>query len=158
MAIYLIVGIIAFGLNSSAYVSEIIRGGLNSIPKGQIEAGYSLGFKYGSIMKYIVLPQTIKTILPGLGNEFITLLKETDEACVLSLRKGNLPISDFEDISLPIKASILSAIVSFSGLSVHFQVKSIIDETDIKYSNFLKARVVQSFISFFLTLAIFKIL
>lgn len=72
-----IVSILAFGINSGAYVAEIIRAGLNSVPKSQIDAGYALGFKYSGVMRYIVYPQAIKNILPALGNEFITLLKET---------------------------------------------------------------------------------
>ena len=71
----IIVSIIAFGINSGAYVSEIIRAGINSIPKGQSEAGYSLGLKYAQIMQHIVLPQAIKNVLPALGNEFITLFQ-----------------------------------------------------------------------------------
>lgn len=70
-------GIIAFGINSGAYVAEIIRGGIMSIDVGQIEAGRSLGFNYMMTMWYIVLPQTFKNILPALANEFIVLLKET---------------------------------------------------------------------------------
>ena len=73
----IIVGIIAFGINSGAYVSEIIRAGINSVDNGQFEAGYSLGFKYSKLMRYIILPQALKNILPALGNEFITLVKET---------------------------------------------------------------------------------
>ena len=76
----LLVGILAFGLNSAAYVSEIIRAGIESIDVGQKEAGYSLGLSYKQIMKNIILPQAIKNILPALGNEFITLLKETSVA------------------------------------------------------------------------------
>lgn len=72
-----IVSILAFGINSGAYVSEIIRAGINSISVGQTEAGYALGFKYGEVMRLIVLPQAIKNILPALGNEFVTLIKET---------------------------------------------------------------------------------
>ena len=72
-----IVAVIAFGINSGAYVSEIIRAGINSVSKGQFEAGYSLGLKYPKVMRYIVLPQAFKNVLPALGNEFITLLKET---------------------------------------------------------------------------------
>ena len=72
-----LVGILAFGINSGAYVSEIIRAGISSIDKGQWEAGYALGLKYSQIMKKIILPQAIKNILPALGNEFITLVKET---------------------------------------------------------------------------------
>ena len=72
-----LVGILAFGINSGAYVSEIIRAGIQSIPVGQTEAGYALGLKYGQVMRHIVLPQAIRNILPALGNEFITLVKET---------------------------------------------------------------------------------
>ena len=70
-------GIIAFGINSGAYVAEIIRGGIMSIDAGQTEAGRSLGFNYVQTMAFIVLPQTFKNILPALANEFIVLLKET---------------------------------------------------------------------------------
>lgn len=71
------VAIIVFGLNSAAYVSEIMRGGLNSIDKGQLEAGRALGLSYPVTMLKIVIPQAIKNILPTLGNEFISLIKET---------------------------------------------------------------------------------
>ncbi|MBR4030713.1 MAG: amino acid ABC transporter permease [Clostridia bacterium] len=70
-------GIIAFGINSGAYVAEIIRGGIMSIDVGQTEAGRSLGLNYMQTMWFIVLPQTFKNILPALANEFIVLLKET---------------------------------------------------------------------------------
>ena len=72
-----LVGIIAFGINSGAYVAEIIRAGINSVPIGQKEAGYALGLPYSDVMKSIVIPSAIKNILPALGNEFITLVKET---------------------------------------------------------------------------------
>lgn len=72
-----LVGIIAFGINSGAYVAEIIRAGINSIDKGQWEAGYALGLSYPQVIGKIILPQSIKNILPALGNEFITLVKET---------------------------------------------------------------------------------
>ena len=72
-----LVGILAFGINSGAYVAEIIRAGVSSISKGQWEAGYSLGLPYSKVMGKIILPQAIKNILPALGNEFITLVKET---------------------------------------------------------------------------------
>ena len=75
-----LVGSIAFGLNSGAYVAEIIRGGIMSIDNGQFEAGRSLGFNYLQTMQHIVIPQTIKNVLPSLMNEFIALLKETSIA------------------------------------------------------------------------------
>lgn len=71
------VAIIAFGLNSGAYVSEIIRSGINSVDAGQMEAARSLGFGYLRSMWYVVLPQAFKNIVPTLGNELIVLIKET---------------------------------------------------------------------------------
>ena len=73
----LTVGIVVFGMNSGAYVSEIMRGGINSVDKGQMEAGRAMGLSYAVTMLKIVIPQAIKNILPTLGNEFITLIKET---------------------------------------------------------------------------------
>lgn len=72
--------IIAFGINSGAYVAEIIRSGIMAVDRGQMEAGRSLGLNYGVTMRFIILPQALKNILPALGNEFITLLKETSVA------------------------------------------------------------------------------
>ena len=71
------VAVIVFGLNSSAYVSEIMRGGINSVDSGQLEAGRAVGLTYATTMMKIVVPQAIKNILPTLGNEFIVLIKET---------------------------------------------------------------------------------
>ena len=81
----IIVGVIAFGLNSGAYVSEIIRSGINSIDKGQMEAGLSLGLSYNKTMFYIIMPQAIKNIMPALGNEFITLIKETSTGAYIGI-------------------------------------------------------------------------
>ena len=71
------VAIIMFGLNSGAYVSEIMRGGINSVDSGQMEAGRAVGLPYSTSMMKIVVPQAVKNILPTLGNEFIVLIKET---------------------------------------------------------------------------------
>lgn len=76
----ILIGILAFGLNSGAYVSQIIKSGLISINAGQREAGKSLGLSYSQITRYIIMPQAIRNIKPALGNEFITLLKETSVA------------------------------------------------------------------------------
>lgn len=73
----ILVAVVAFGLNSAAYVAEIIRAGINAVPKGQFEAGFSLGLPFGITMLSIILPQAIKNILPALCNEGIVLLKET---------------------------------------------------------------------------------
>lgn len=71
------VAIVVFGLNSGAYISEIMRGGINSVDKGQMEAGRAVGLSYWTTMFRIVIPQAVKNILPTLGNEFIVLVKET---------------------------------------------------------------------------------
>ena len=71
---------LAFGINSGAYVAEILRGGIMSIDKGQFEAGRSIGFNYFQTMAYIIIPQVLKNVLPTLLNEFIALLKETSVA------------------------------------------------------------------------------
>ncbi len=81
----LAVGCLAFGINSGAYVAEIIRGGIMSVDIGQTEAGRSLGFGYVPTMRFIVLPQAFKTVLPSLVNEFIVLLKETAVAGYIGL-------------------------------------------------------------------------
>ena len=81
-----IVAILAFGINSGAYVAEIIRSGIMSIDNGQFEAGRSLGFNYIQTMLYIVMPQALKNVLPALANEFIVLLKETSVAGYVGLQ------------------------------------------------------------------------
>ena len=80
-----IVAIMIFGLNSGAYVSEIMRAGIQSVDAGQLEAGRALGMSYFSAMKSVVIPQSIKNILPTLGNEFIVLVKETSVASFIAV-------------------------------------------------------------------------
>ena len=81
-----LVAVIAFGINSGAYVAEIFRSGIMSIDNGQFEAGRSLGFNYPQTMFYIVMPQAFKNVLPALGNEFIGLLKETSVAGYIAIQ------------------------------------------------------------------------
>ena len=77
--------VICFGLNSGAYVAEIVRGGIMSVDNGQTEAGRSLGFTYMQTMWHIVFPQAFKNVLPALANEFVVLLKETSIAFYIGL-------------------------------------------------------------------------
>ncbi len=88
------VAIITFGINSGAYMAELIRSGLNAVDSGQMEAGRSLGLTKLSTMRYIILPQAVRYILPAIGNEFIALLKETSVAGYVAVvdltRAGNL--------------------------------------------------------------------
>ena len=82
----LLCAILAFGINSGAYVAEIFRSGIMSIDSGQLEAGRSLGFSYWQTMWYIIMPQAFKNVLPALCNEFISLLKETSVAGYIALQ------------------------------------------------------------------------
>lgn len=90
----IVAAVIAFGLNSAAYVAEIVRSGIMSVDRGQFEASRSLGFDYKSTMLHVIIPQAFKNVLPALGNEFIVLLKETSVAGYVALKDltyvGNL--------------------------------------------------------------------
>ena len=102
--VQLFVGAICCGINSGAYVAEIIRAGIESIDRGQMEAGRSLGFNYIQTMRYIIVPQAVKNILPALGNEFIVLIKETSVAGVIAvtdLTKAAQYIGSTDFIVLP---------------------------------------------------------
>lgn len=82
----MLVAVLAFGINSGAYVAEIIRSGIMSVDSGQFEAGRSLGFNYVQTMRHIIIPQALKNVLPALANEFIVLLKETSVAGYVTIR------------------------------------------------------------------------
>ncbi len=110
-----LVAIIAFGLNSSAYIAEIVRAGISSIDKGQFEAGRSLGFSYRQTMQYFILPQAFKNILPALGNEFIVLIKETSISGYIGImdltRGGDYIRSRTYDAFMPLIAVALVYLV-----------------------------------------------
>lgn len=116
-----VVAIIAFGINSGAYVAEIVRAGILAIDKGQTEAGRSLGLSSGQTMKSIVLPQAFKNILPALGNELIALLKETSVVgyiAVVDLTKvGDLVRSKTMDAVFPLLAVALIYLLLVIGLT-----------------------------------------
>lgn len=105
------VAIVAFGINSGAYVAEIIRSGIMSVDNGQFEAGRSLGFNYVQTMYHIILPQALKNVLPALGNEFIVLLKETSVAGYIALQDltkgGDIIRSRTYDAFMPLIAVAL---------------------------------------------------
>lgn len=103
-----VVAIMAFGLNSAAYVAEIVRSGIMSIDNGQFEAGRSLGFNFRQTMIYIIIPQAFKNVLPALANEFIVLLKETSISGYIGLmdltRGGDIIRSQTYEALLPLLA------------------------------------------------------
>ncbi len=114
-----LVASLSFGLNSAAYVSEIVRGGILAVDKGQMEAGRSLGLTKAMTMRYIVLPQAMKNIIPPMGNEFITLLKETAIVGYVSLndltRAANLIQSRTYEAFMPL---IGAAVIYFAVIKV----------------------------------------
>ena len=106
------IAIIGFGLNSGAYVAEIIRAGINAVDGGQSEAGRSLGLSKGQTMRYIILPQAVKNILPALGNEFIVLLKETSVA-------GYIAVQDLTFSATMIKTNTYNPTAYFIAAGVY---------------------------------------
>ena len=110
-----LVAIIAFGINSGAYVAEIFRGGIMSIDNGQFEAGRSLGFNYLQTMIYIVAPQMFKAVLPTLCNEFIVLLKETSIA-------GYVGIMDLTKAGDLIRGRTFSAFMPLIAVAIIYLV------------------------------------
>lgn len=115
------VAVLAFGLNSAAYVAEIFRSGIMSIDNGQFEAGASLGLNYSKTMIYIVLPQAFKNILPALANECIVLLKETSVAGYIALadltKGGDIIRSQTYEAFLPLIAVAVIYLVMVMFLS-----------------------------------------
>lgn len=111
----IMVAIIAFGINSGAYVAEIIRAGIMSVDNGQFEAGRSLGFTYVQTMIYVIIPQMIKNVLPALCNEFIVLIKETSVA-------GYIGIMDLTKAGDLIRGRTFSAFLPLFGVAAIYLV------------------------------------
>ena len=105
------IAILTFGINSGAYVSEIVRGGIMSVDPGQMEAGRSLGMSYATVMGQVVIPQAVKNILPALGNELITLFKDTSIVTVIGLR-------DITKVAIQIQSKTYQAFMPFFGIAV----------------------------------------
>lgn len=110
-----IAAILAFGINSGAYQAEIFRSGINSIPKGQMEAGRSLGFSHAQTMVNIIMPQAIKNVLPTLGNEFIVLMKETSVA-------GYIALEDLTKAGDIIRSRTYSAMMPFLAVALLYLI------------------------------------
>lgn len=117
------VSIITFGINSGAYMAELIRGGIGAVDRGQMEAGRSLGMSRLQAMRKVVFPQAVKNILPAIGNEFISLLKETSVAGYVAVvditRAGNLIRNNTYDAVNPllvVAIVYLSMVVALSQL------------------------------------------
>nr|MCR5406912.1 amino acid ABC transporter permease [Lachnospiraceae bacterium] len=127
-----IIAAIAFGINSGAYVSEIIRAGIMSIDKGQTEAGRSLGLTAKQTMMLIVVPQAVKNIFPAFGNEFITLIKET--AIV-----GYVGLMDIQKAGDFIKSATYEAFMPLVGTAIiYFVLIKILTILLGKYEKYLR--------------------
>lgn len=113
------VSILALGINSGAYVAEIIRSGIMSIDPGQMEAGRSLGLGYTQVMRSIIIPQAIKNILPALGNEMITLFKDTSLVTVLG-------VTDITKVAQTIGAKTYSYFMPMIGIALVYLINVII--------------------------------
>ncbi|MCD8197159.1 MAG: amino acid ABC transporter permease [Lachnospiraceae bacterium] len=107
--------ILSFGINSGAYIAEIIRSGIMSIDAGQMEAGRSLGMSYADTMRFIIIPQAFKNVLPALGNEMITLLKETSIVTVIGLK-------DLTKGAMIIQSKTYQAFVPFFAIAAIYLV------------------------------------
>ena len=116
-----LVATITFGINSGAYMAELIRSGINAVDKGQTEAGRSLGLSRLETMRLIVLPQAVRYVLPAIGNEFIALLKETSVAGYVAVtdltRAGNLVRNNTHDAFNPLMVVALIYLILVVGLT-----------------------------------------
>lgn len=121
-----IAAILAFGINSGAYQAEIFRSGINSISKGQMEAGRSLGFSYSQTMISIIMPQALKNVLPALANEFIVLLKETSVA-------GYIALEDLTKAGDIIRSRTYSAMLPFLAVAFLYLVMVMIFSYWVKF-------------------------
>ena len=109
-----IAGAFALSINSGAYVAEILRSGIQSVEKGQMEASRSLGLGYAATMRYVIVPQAIKNILPSLANEFITLVKESAIISVIGVREIMFTSSIVKNATFkPLEPLIVAAIIYF---------------------------------------------
>ena len=110
-----LVATITFGINSGAYMAELIRSGINAVDKGQMEAGRSLGLSKLQTMRKIILPQAVRYVLPAVGNEFIALLKETSVAGYVAVvdltRAGNLVRNNTHDVFNPLMVVALTYLI-----------------------------------------------
>ena len=116
-----LVATITFGINSGAYMAELIRSGINAVDKGQTEAGRSLGLSRLQTMRMIILPQAVRYVLPAVGNEFIALLKETSVAGYVAVvdltRAGNLVRNNTFDAFNPLMVIALTYLIMVLGLT-----------------------------------------
>ncbi len=113
----LVAGMIPLGMNSGAYVAEIVRGGIQAVSKGQTEAAYSLGLKPTLTMRFVVLPQAIKNILPALGNEFVTVIKDSSLLSAIGVSELLFGAQSIQSITFKGLEPLLAAAVIYFVLT-----------------------------------------
>ena len=127
-----LVATITFGINSGAYMAELIRSGINAVDRGQMEAGRSLGLSKMQTMRRIILPQAVRYVLPAVGNEFIALLKETSVAGYVAVvdltRAGNLVRNNTHDVFNPLM------VVALTYLALVFGLTSLLHKLERKFA------------------------
>lgn len=125
--------LIALSLNSGAYMAEIIRGGILSIDKGQFEASKALGFTYSQTMKRIILPQTIRVIIPSVGNEFITMLKDTALVSVIAMSELMRTAQTMYAAKFSVEPFVVASVIYLLLTSVFTTVFSTMEKRLSKY-------------------------
>ncbi len=118
---FMLVGIFGMGINAAAYIAEIIRGGIMAVDKGQMEAGRSLGMGYGTVMKDIIIPQSIKGIFPAMVNEFITLFKDTSLLAYIA-------VTELTKVAIQMQARTYQPFMTLVGAAVLYLIVVVIIE------------------------------
>lgn len=122
------VAVVALGLNSSAYVAEIVRSGINSVDRGQMEAARAMGLNYSVSMKKIVFPQATKNILPALANEFISLFKETSVVGYISVMDITMQSKSFQAVLYDPKPVIFAGVVYYASVKIFSLLVSMLEK------------------------------
>ena len=120
--------LIALGLNSSAYIAEIVRAGIQSVDKGQMEAGRAMGLNYAQTMKEIIFPQAIKNILPSLANEFITLFKETSIVGYISVNDLSLQAKALQATVYSATPLIFAAVIYYTLVKIFSWLSKLLEK------------------------------
>ena len=120
--------LIALGLNSSAYIAEIVRAGIQSVDKGQMEAGRAMGLNYAQTMKEIIFPQATKNILPSLANEFITLFKETSIVGYISVNDLSLQAKALQATVYSATPLIFAAVIYYTLVKIFSWLSKLLEK------------------------------
>ena len=130
------VAIVVFGLNSGAYISEIMRSGIQSVDYGQMEGGRSVGLSFSTTMMRIVIPQAVKNILPTLGNEFIALIKETSVFSAVALADLMYVAKDLIGLYYKTDEALLMLVIAYLIILLPISLLASFVERQVRYAGF----------------------